>query len=124
MNKLICIIFIAMAAVGCGGEIKNVSFSEDVMPIIQEECLDCHNSENARGKLNFETYEKLFSSRYFNRSQSLIIAGDAAQSRLYLVVNSNKPAIRMPPEYNGYDKLAEDEIEIIKVWINEGAKKN
>lgn len=123
VKKFFTIAFLILVT-ACGGEIKNVSFAEDVNPIIVENCLICHNGEKEKGTLNFESYEKLISSRYLNRSESLVIEGDAAQSRLYLVVNSNNPAIRMPPKIDGYNKLSGAEIKTIKVWINEGAQNN
>ncbi len=124
MVRIILSIAVIFIAVSCGGEIKNVSFSEDVKPIIDENCLPCHNGDESQGKLNFSTYNELMSSRYLNRSEPLAIEGDAAQSRLYLVVHSSNPAIRMPPENKGYDRLNEREIKTIKVWINEGIKNN
>ncbi len=122
------LIFISIFALyffaGCGGEIKEVSFANDVKPIIDENCLECHNSEAKMGNLNFEDYEALMNSRYLNRTQPLVISGDPMQSRLYLVTHSENPMIRMPPENFGYDKLSDDEIKTIKVWISEGAKNN
>jgi hypothetical protein len=108
----------------CCGDIKDVSYSKDVQPILNEYCLDCHNSEAKLGNLNFENYEALMSSRYLNRTQPLVIAGEPMQSRLYLVTHSSNPAIRMPPENQGYGKLSESEITTIKVWIAEGGKNN
>ena len=124
MKSLIILAAISIILVSCGGEIKNVSYSEDIQPIINENCLDCHNDQKQLGGLNFESYKKLMSSRYLNRSQPLVIKGDASQSRLYLVVHSNNDLIRMPPKNFGYDRLSESEIKAIKVWINEGAKNN
>ncbi len=124
MKKYFSIVFVVVFISSCGGEIKNVSFKNDVVPIIDNSCIDCHNSDQNMGGLNFETYNSLMESRYLNRSQPLVIKGDASQSRLYLVTHANDPLIRMPPKNYGYDHLDDDEIETIKVWINEGAKNN
>ncbi len=124
MKKIIILITVTFLLISCSGEIKDVSYKEDVEPIINEYCLDCHNSDQNLGGLNFESYTKLMESRYLNRAQSLVIPGDASQSRLYLVVHSTDKLIRMPPENFGYDRLSDSEIEIIKVWIDEGAKDN
>ena len=105
-------------------EIKNVSFSADIQPILDEYCIRCHNSESNMGKLNFENYDKLMASRYFNRKEPVAIGGDVESSRLYWVVKTNNPAVKMPPGYSGLGSLSGTEKELIKVWINEGAKNN
>ncbi len=124
MRKYFALLSIVLIIAGCGGEIKDVSFAEDVQPIINESCLDCHNGETKIGNLNFENYNALMESRYLNRSVPLVIKGEPMQSRLYLVTHSDNPAIRMPPENQGYGKLSESEITTIKIWISEGAKNN
>lgn len=124
MRKPLFILLSVYLFIGCSGEIKDVSFAEDIQPILKENCLDCHNSQAKQGNLNFETYEALMNSRYLNRSQPLVIKGSAEESRLYLVTHSDNLMIRMPPDNFGYDKLSQSEIETIKVWIDEGAKNN
>ncbi|MCF8261132.1 MAG: hypothetical protein K9J12_10185 [Melioribacteraceae bacterium] len=121
--KFIFIMFL-LFVVSCGGKTENVSFSNDIKPILDENCTICHNSEDDQKNLNFESYESLMNSRYLNRNQALIIPGDSEVSRIYLVTHSNKSAIRMPPESFGFDKLSESQIQKIKVWIDEGAKNN
>lgn len=124
MKKLFFSIILFFLITSCGGEIRDVSFSKDIVPIIKDNCLPCHGDKQQRGNLNFETYEKLMSSRYLNRSEPLVIKNEASQSRFYLVVHSQNSAIRMPPANLGYDRLDENEVKTIKIWINEGAKNN
>lgn len=120
ISTLISLIFAA-----CGsGEIKNVSFKKEVQPILNEYCLICHAGEETQGDIHLDTYENMMKSRYFNNPNPIAIAGQPEQSRLYIVVNSNNPGVRMPPENFGYDKLDESDINIIKTWIAEGAKNN
>lgn len=105
-------------------DIKNVSYKDDIQPILNDNCVICHSSELESGNINFETYADLMNSRYFNRNTPVAIAGSAEESRLYLVVHSNKKSIVMPPPNSGISKLSDFEITKIKVWINEGANNN
>lgn len=127
--RYITFLFVSIGALfyfGCEDldNIKNVSFKNDILPILRENCIDCHSSELSSGNLNFENYASLMNSRYFNRNTPVAIAGDSEESRLYLVVHSDKQAIRMPPPSSGRDKLNNYEIKKIKVWIDEGANNN
>lgn len=119
ISTIICIILVS-----CGGELKNVSFKNDVQPILDEYCINCHAGTETQGDIHLENYEKMMESRYFNNPSPIAIPGKPGQSRLYIVVSSNTTGVRMPPESFGYDKLDESEINIIKTWIAEGAKNN
>lgn len=124
MKSFFVLMSLSIFFISCGGEIKNVSYKNDIKPIINEACLDCHNNDQQQGGLNFSSYDDLINARYLNRPQPVVIKGDASQSRFYIAVHSTKPAIRMPPVNFGYDRLSDREIEKIRVWINEGAKNN
>jgi hypothetical protein len=53
---------------------------------------------------------------------ALVKPGDAFTSALNMLVEGRaNPAIRMP---HGRSKLPDKEIEILKIWVNEGAKNN
>lgn len=105
-------------------EIKDVSYSKDVQPILDKHCTQCHNAKKHLGNLNFESYEALMSSRYYNRNEPVALPSDPEESRLYFVVKSDNPAIRMPPANYGYSKLDILDIQTIETWIKEGAKNN
>lgn len=127
MKKVFYSLFtIAAAALlqSCGGKTENVSFKEDVKPIIDQNCYRCHNSQSRMGDINFDNYETLMESRYFGKDQPMVVAGKPEESRIYKVITSDNKVIRMPPEDYGYDKLSSSDIETIEAWIKEGAKNN
>jgi hypothetical protein len=44
----------------CGGcDTANVSFANDVYPIMQAQCLVCHNDDRQDGGLNLDSYDKI-----------------------------------------------------------------
>ncbi len=50
------------------------------------------------------------------------VGGDLAKSVMYQRITSDDEAFRMPPAYMGYAKLSAQEIDLIKRWIEQGAK--
>lgn len=101
---------------------KNVSYGRDVRPILDRNCSECH----APGKPGFQatgfdttTYEGLMKGGKFG---ALIKPGDAFTSAFNMLVEGRAhPSIRMP---HGREKLPDRDIEILKIWVNEGAKNN
>ena len=101
---------------------SGVSYSKDVQQILAKNCSECH----APGKQGFvasgldtTTYVSLMKGGKFG---ALIKPGDALSSTLNMLVEGRAHAsIRMP---HGKEKLADKDIELLKVWVNEGAKNN
>jgi hypothetical protein len=115
-------VMIAGAVFLAGCSPRNVSFGGEVQPILSKHCSECH----APGKPGFEasgfdttSHQALMKGGKFG---PLVKPGDAFTSALNMLVEGRaSPSIRMP---HGREKLAEKELEILKVWVNEGAKNN
>jgi len=109
-----------LAAAGCSP--SGVSYSKDVQPILTKNCAECH----APGKegfvasgLDVTSFQALMKGGKFG---PLVKPGDALSSSLNMLVEGRAhPSIRMP---HGKEKLADKDIETLKVWVNEGAKNN
>lgn len=92
-----------------------VSFSEQVLPILQEKCLACHNQSAHLGGWDASTYETLLSS---GDHAPVIVPGDPTNSLLaQKLLGTQKEGTVMPPG----GKLSEDLIQIILDWIKAGA---
>jgi hypothetical protein len=106
---------------------KGISFHDHVFPLLEERCLDCHGEpyvKNGRtihpkAGLRLDTYEWVIKG---NLDGVIIEKGNPDQSTLIAVItlDSDDPEI-MPPKGN---PLSEDEINLLKQWILEGAKEN
>lgn len=124
MSKSIYVlIFIVLSSLvaGCSKEAP-VSFSQDIQPILQENCLPCHKAggvgEVASG-LNVESYENLMRG---TKLGPVIQAGQSYASTLQVLVEHKAgDEINMP---KGGVKLAQEKIELIGKWIDQGAKNN
>ena len=93
-----------------------IDFNRDIRPILSDNCFQCHGPDDkARmAKLRFDTKEGAFAKA------GVIIAGDAANSRLIKRVTSTDADLVMPPPATGH-KLTEAQIATLKRWIDEGA---
>lgn len=109
--------------VGCSGE-SQVSFSEDVQPILKEKCLKCHQEGGAgfeKNGLSMVRYENLMKGTNFG---PVIEPGSSVSSTLVRLISGNAdPSLKMP-HGAGNKPLSESEVELIKTWIDQGAKNN
>lgn len=96
------------------------SFKADVYPIFQKNCRVCHDV----GGKGFEasgfsvaSYETILKGTKFG---PVIVPGSSIDSSLMRLIDHKvDPAIRMP---HNMDKLPEDKIDVIRRWIDAGAK--
>jgi uncharacterized membrane protein len=95
-----------------------IVFRDVIQPILNEKCLNCHNSKRAKGQLLLDTYENILKGGETSMS---IVAGKAKESTVFKYVSLPlDDTLHMPPS----DKLQLDPDEIILLgwWINSGAK--
>jgi uncharacterized membrane protein len=108
---------------GCAKEPpKQISFSGQIQPIIQSRCIECHTTGGqgfqASG-LSMETYDSLMKGTKFG---PVIKPGDPVSSTLMrLIEGKADPSIRMP---HGKKPLTDEQIDLFKEWISQGAKNN
>src|SRR5438105_1411454 len=92
---------------------KPVSFAHDVAPILNQKCLQCHGLANPMANLDLKSREGVLKG---GQHGAAVVPGNAAASNLYRhVAGQEQP--RMP--LGG--KLSDDEIAVLKAWIDGGA---
>lgn len=96
---------------------EEVDFSNDVKPILNKHCISCHGGVKKNGDLSFLFEEEAFANA--KSGEPAIIRGDAEHSNLIKRLLENDPELRMP--YNAA-KLDDEEIDILRKWIDQGAK--
>ena len=82
-------------------------FEKKIRPILATKCASCHGGAKPMAGVDFSSGAGL---------NEVVVAGDAAGSRLYRAVGY-ADAIKMPPQ----GKLADHEIDDLKAWIEMGA---
>ena len=111
---------------GCDGDEKvlpKISYSKQVIPILQHHCLECHvpdtPGQQASG-LDMSTHQSLMKGTKFG---SVIKAGDSLSSTLVILVEGRAdPSIKMP--HGDRPALSADEIKTLRQWIDQGAMNN
>jgi hypothetical protein len=109
-----------LAFSACGQ--KEISYVADVQPVIKQYCLDCH-SEGGDGHqksgLLMGSYDSLMKGTRFG---SIVKPGDSLSSVLIMLVEGRAdPSISMP---HGKDPLPREKIDLLKQWVEQGAKNN
>lgn len=100
-----------------------VSYKNDVAPIIHDYCLNCHEPGGKgyeKNGLDMRTYQSLMKGTQFG---SVINPGNSFTSIMIQAVEGRVHAsIKMPYGMSG--GLAKDKINVLKKWVDQGAKDN
>ena len=99
---------------GCTGP-DNSEYAQKVLPIAEARCAKCHLDDNKRGDFSLERHKTVMKG---GKSGAAAVPGDASASLLYQVVSGAHPTLRMPKTG---DPLSDEEIGVIKAWIDGGA---
>lgn len=115
---LACLLTAGLSA-GCGNE---VSFQRDVNPVLQKNCAACHTAGGAgyvASGFSVTSYDSVMKGTKFG---PIITPGVSISSTLVLLLEGKAhPSIQMPRDSK---PLPPQEIDLIKRWINAGAKNN
>ena len=113
-NSAPIIIFVALAALQLPlGAQKKVTYVDDVRPLLQRYCGNCHNTDRKRADLDVTSYNTLMAG---SSSGEVVQSGDAGDSTLYLLV-SHQLEPYMPPRQ---PRMPEKNLAILKAWIEGG----
>jgi hypothetical protein len=98
-------------------EAEPLVYQDVIAPMMEEKCWKCHNEQKIKGKFRMDTYELLVKG---GKEGPGLVAGKADESniiiRCELPVDDDE---RMPPDEK--PGLTEEQLAVIKWWINEGA---
>jgi hypothetical protein len=97
-----------------------LSFNRDVRPILADACFHCHGPDSGTRKadLRLDTEQSFFGE---GGNDPVVIPGKADDSPLYDRLIADSPDDIMPPP-DSHKELKPEQIEIIRRWINDGAK--
>jgi mono/diheme cytochrome c family protein len=91
-------------------------FNRDIRPILANTCYACHGPDSGtrEAELRLDTFE--------GATEWAIVAGEADSSEVIARVTSDDPDMRMPPAASKKPPLTPEQIELLRKWINAGAK--
>jgi Planctomycete cytochrome C/Anaphase-promoting complex subunit 4 WD40 domain len=94
---------------------KRINYEDDVKVVFQRHCLMCHSASQMTAGLSLESFAGIMKG---GGSGQIVIPGRAVQSLLYQVVSQETDGVpRMPL---GLPKISDDEIALIRDWIQQG----
>jgi cytochrome c len=99
-----------------------VTYATDIKPIFDAACTKCHDSTKPKvaAKLALDT---LAGALKGGRDGKVITLGDSAHSDLVLsVAHVGDDPDTFMPKGKGAKKLTDDQIGLIRAWIDQGAK--
>jgi hypothetical protein len=98
---------------------SRVDFDREIRPILSDACFTCHgpDSNKRATDLRFDVEASVFSQR----DEPIIVRGNSAASALIQRIVAADADVRMPPA-EAARQLTDQEVELLKRWIDEGAE--
>lgn len=93
-----------------------VSFEEDILPIFEANCFDCHGPDKEKSGLRLDRRAVMLKGG--DSGLPTLVPGDPVESYLMEVIDGSDPDMLMPPKG---DPLTADEVALVEKWISEGA---
>lgn len=94
---------------------EKITYEQHILPLLREKCGTCHNANDKKGDLVLDNYGAAI--RGGASGEVVRTDGDADNSSLYRVVSHQSEPF-MPP---GQPKLPDEQLALIKKWIEGGA---
>lgn len=100
---------------------EEVSFQQDVLPLLADRCFNCHGPDGSNReadlRLDLEDQAKADRGGY-----SAIVPHDPESSEAFQRIISDDEALAMPPAYSHRKSFSKPEVEMLRKWIESGAK--
>src|SRR6266436_3160346 len=96
-----------------------VDFEKEILPILKNNCLACHNKTTTKAELILETPQEILKG---GESGKVVVPKRSGDS-LLLKIASHQIKPTMPPKNNKVEAsdLTPEELGLIKLWIDQGA---
>lgn len=101
-----------------------VSFKNDIFPIIYDHCLNCHvpgGKGYVKSGLDLRTYESLMKGTKFG---AVVKPGDSETSTFTKLLEGTNKGLKMPAGLNASGTLDRQYILLMRKWVQQGAKNN
>ncbi len=96
----------------------NGSYAKNIQPIFTQHCVSCHGPTQAANGLRLDSYEGVMKGTQYG---AVVVPGSPTTSALEsVVIGTASPEIRMP---HGGQRLTDQEVQNITLWIQAGAPK-
>ncbi len=109
----------ALHAAPADPQVAVKDFAIKVLPLLKSKCFACHGDDpkKIKGDLNMLTREGLLKGG--ESSDKVLVPGNAEGSSMFVAVTWKDKDLEMPPKEN--DRLTQEQIELVRKWIDAGA---
>ena len=122
ISRLVGLIAIGACTTGVASAAAKVQFNRDIRPIFSENCFACHGPDASKRMTALRLDIEDGADVPLSGDRIALVPGDPAASELYARISSEDTTRRMPPAAFGHDRLSAREIELIRLWIEQGAE--
>ncbi|HPP28991.1 MAG TPA: PSD1 and planctomycete cytochrome C domain-containing protein [Phycisphaerae bacterium] len=100
-----------------------IRYGRDIRPILSDRCFACHGQDPATraAELRLDTTDGA-TARKPPYGLAAIVPGQPQQSLLWRRITSDNPDFQMPPPDSNMKPLSEQERDLIRRWIEQGAE--
>ena len=96
---------------------RPIDFATDIQPILEQNCLRCHNANRAKGGFRLDNPTSTWRG---GDSGPALVFGDSSNSLLIHYVAQLDPDNVMPPPDQG-QPLTTEQVSLLRAWIDQGA---
>lgn len=130
MNWIFCLLTTVLATTAIAASqdstaakpAKEISYSKEVAPILEKLCATCHNEDDEHpSQLYMDSYDQLMKGGKHGKA---IQPGNSKESMLVQKMSSDPPFGKVMPPPDKKRRPTPEQIELIRHWIDQGAKKN
>lgn len=109
---------LAFAATAFQASARDIDFTKHVKPVLEAACIGCHNADKDKGDLRLDTKATFLKG---GENGPVVVPGKPDKSSLYTLASMSPDEDDvMPPK--AVDHLSEDQLNVLKEWIEQGAK--
>ncbi len=121
---VLIIIFVVSCDQEGAHEENTISYNFQVRPILSDKCFACHGPDGNKRKAGFrlDLADSAFLPLKETKGAFALVPGKPEESEIYKRVISSDPGYQMPVPESHLGLLSQEEQDIIKQWIAEGAK--
>jgi hypothetical protein len=118
---VICSLFAVVSLLASSKAEEEIRFSRDVLPLLSDRCFHCHGPDVSHREANLRL-DFRDSAVSVENGLAAVVPHKPESSEMLSRISSDSPDLKMPPPGSGRKSLSQDEIEILRRWIAEGAQ--
>jgi uncharacterized membrane protein len=97
-----------------------VFYTEVIQPILNQKCVSCHNDKKTKGRLKMNNYNAIMKG---GKNGLVVMINNSIESKIHKRMTLPiEDRYHMPPKSRTQPSM--EEIELIKIWIDNSASKN